>query len=224
MNTTMRWTMLASAALLAMGLSGSGEAQQNNTTFFVTSAGPGKGGDLGGLAGADAHCQMLAAAAGAGNRTWRAYLSSTTNAANPAQTVNARDRIGNGPWQNAKGTVIATNVADLHSNNNKINKANGLSEKGEAIKVRGDTPNMHDIMTGSDAEGKAFAGNLNLTCNNWTSSNFGKAMLGHLDREGNPPQTQFSTSWNAAHMSRGCTQPDLVATGGNGLFYCFAAQ
>jgi hypothetical protein len=224
MKSTFRVTMLASAALLALGLGGSSEAQQNNMSFFVTSAGPGKGGDLGGLAGADAHCQMLAAAAGAGNKTWRAYLSSATNAANPGQTVNARDRIGNGPWQNAKGVVIATNVADLHSNNNKINKANGLDEKGQPIKVRGDTPNMHDIMTGSDMEGKSFAGNLNLTCNNWTSSNFGKAMLGHLDREGNPPPTQFSVSWNAAHMSRGCTQADLVATGGNGLFYCFAAQ
>jgi hypothetical protein len=224
MNKTMRWTMLASAALLSLGLSGSGEAQQNNMTFFVTSAGPGKGGDLGGLAGADAHCQMLAAAAGAGNRTWRAYLSSATNAANPSATVNARDRIGSGPWTNAKGAVVAQNVEDLHSNNNKINKETGLSEKGERIKVRGDTPNMHDIMTGSDMQGKAFEGNLNLTCNNWTSSNFGKAMLGHLDREGNPPPTQFSVSWNAAHMSRGCSQPDLVATGGNGLFYCFAAQ
>ena len=223
MNKTMRWTMLASAALLSLGLSGSGEAQQNNMTFFVTSAGPGKGGDLGGLAGADAHCQMLAAAAGAGNQTWRAYLSSATNAANPSATVNARDRIGSGPWTNAKGAVVAQNVEDLHSNNNKINKETGLSEKGERIKVRGDTPNMHDIMTGSDMQGKALEGNLNLTCNNWTSSTFGSAMLGHVDREGNA-DTVFQKSWNAAHMSRSCTQPDLVATGGNGLFYCFAAQ
>jgi hypothetical protein len=135
--------------------------------------------------------------------------------------VNARDRIGKGPWQNAKGAVIATSVDDLHSANNKIGRATALNEKGEVIKMRGDTPNMHDIMTGSDMEGKAFAGNLNLTCNNWTSSSFGSAMLGHVDREGNPPPTQFNTSWNAAHMSRSCSQPDLVATGGNGLFYCF---
>jgi hypothetical protein len=191
-------------------------------SFFITSAGPGKGADLGGLAGADAHRQSLAQAVGAGNKTWRAYLSS--NQALRGGAVNARDRIGNGPWKNAKGEVIATSVADLHSPNNKIGRSTAYNEKGELIKMRGDTPNMHDILTGSDMEGRAFPGNLNLTCNNWTSSSFGRAMLGHVDREGNPPQTQFSQSWNAAHMSRACSQPDLVATGGNGLFYCFAAQ
>jgi hypothetical protein len=209
-------------AFMALTLGGNVHAQQADMSFFITSAGPGKGGDLGGLAGADAHCQSLAQAAGAGNKTWRAYLSS--NQALQGGAVNARDRIGNGPWKNAKGEVIATSVADLHSPNNKIGKATAYNEKGELVKVRGDTPNMHDILTGSDMEGRAFPGNLNLTCNNWTSSTFGSAMLGHVDREGNPPQTQFSQSWNAAHMSRSCSQPDLVATGGNGLFYCFAAQ
>jgi hypothetical protein len=219
MKNTLRTSALA---FMALTLGGSVDAQQTDMSFFITSAGPGKGGDLGGLAGADAHCQSLAQAAGAGNKTWRAYLSS--NQALQGGAVNARDRIGNGPWKNAKGEVIATSVADLHSPNNKIGKATAYNEKGELVKVRGDTPNMHDILTGSDMEGRAFPGNLNLTCNNWTSSTFGSAMLGHVDREGNPPQTQFSQSWNAAHMSRSCSQPDLVATGGNGLFYCFAAQ
>lgn len=222
MNNTMRLSVIISATLLSLGLSASAQSQQAGMTFFVTSAGPDKGGDLGGLAGADAHCQALAQAAGAGNRTWRAYLS--TSAASGATPVHARDRIGNGPWQNAKGVVIATNVADLHSDNNKISKGTAINEKGEAVKVRGDTPVMHDILTGSDMEGRAFPGNMNLTCNNWTSSTFGSAMVGHVDRDGLPPPTQFSRSWNAAHMSRGCTQADLVATGGNGLFYCFAAQ
>ena len=220
MTKAIRLGVLASAALMALSLTGSGQAQQNNMTFFITSAGPGKGADLGGLAGADAHCQQLAQAAGAGGKTWRAYLS--TNQGAQGGPVNARDRIGNGPWQNAKGAVIATSVADLHSANNKIGRTTALNEKGEPIKMRGETPNMHDIMTGSDMEGKAFPGNLNLTCNNWTSSTFGSAMLGHVDREGNPPATQYNTSWVAAHMSRSCSQPDLVATGGNGLFYCFA--
>jgi hypothetical protein len=210
-------SVIASIALAAF--CGSAHAQQANMSFFITSAGPGKGGDLGGLAGADAHCQSLAQAAGAGGKTWRAYLSS--NAAQQGGPVNARDRIGNGPWQNAKGAVIATSVADLHSANNKIGRATALNEKGEPIKMRGDTPNMHDMLTGSDMEGRAFPGNMNLTCGNWSSSTFGSAMLGHADREGNA-DTVFQKSWNAAHMSRSCSQPDLVATGGNGLFYCFA--
>jgi hypothetical protein len=218
MKTAMRLGVLASAAVMALSLSGSGQAQ-NNMTFFITSVGSGKGADLGGLAGADAHCQQLAQAAGAGGKTWRAYLS--TNQANPGGAINARDRIGNGPWQNAKGAVIATSVADLHSANNKIGKATALDEKGEPIKVRGDTPNQHDMLTGSDLEGKAFPGNLNLTCNNWTSSNFGSAMLGHVDREG-IADTVYQHSWVSSHMSRSCSQPDLVATGGAGLYYCFA--
>jgi hypothetical protein len=219
MKNNMRLSVLA---LVALSLGCTAHAQQADMSFFITSAGPGKGGDLGGLAGADAHCQALAQAVGAGNKTWRAYLSS--NQALQGGAVNARDRIGNGPWKNAKGEVIATSVADLHSANNKIGRSTAYNEKGELIKMRGDTPNMHDILTGSDMEGRAFPGNLNLTCNNWTSSTFGSAMLGHVDREGNPPPTQYNTSWNAAHMSRSCSQPDLVATGGNGLFYCFAAQ
>src|SRR5258707_1007806 len=175
--TNGRFSILASTMLLSLGLGVPAQAQQApNMTFFVTSVGPGKGGDLGGLAGADAYCQSLAATAGAGGKTWRAYLS--TNAGAQGGAVNARDRIGNGPWQNAKGTVIATSVADLHSDNNKIIRANAFNEKGELVKMRGDTPNMHDMLTGSDLDGKAFAGNLNLTCNNWTSSTFGSAMLG----------------------------------------------
>jgi hypothetical protein len=223
MNTTMRSSILASAALLALLSSGSAQAQQANMTFFVTSEGPGKGGDLGGLAGADAHCQKLATAVGAGGKTWHAYLSSSTNAANPGATVNARDRIGRGPWQNAKGVVIATSVEDLHSEANKITKESGLTEKGAVVNGVGDTPNMHDMLTGSGTDGKALPDNVNLTCNNWTSSQYGSAIVGHVDRRGNA-DTVFQHSWNSAHMSRGCTQPDLIATGGNGLFYCFAAN
>src|SRR5947208_13439841 len=223
MKNAIRPSILITATLLSLGLSPSVQSQQADMTFFVTSAGPGKGGDLGGLAGADQHCQQLAQAAGAGNKTWRAYLSSATNAAQPAQTVNARDRIGNGPWKNAKGAVIATNVDDLHSENVKINKENGLTEKGEPIKGVGEQPNQHDVLTGSDMQGRAFPGNLNLTCGNWTSDNFGKAMLGHADRRG-IADTVFQRNPIASHMSRGCSQADLVATGGAGLFYCFAAQ
>jgi hypothetical protein len=230
-KNTMRLTILASATLFAVGSAPGVQAQQTDMTFFVTSVGPGKGGDLGGLAGADAHCQSLAQAAGAGGKTWRAYLS--TNARGGANAVNARDRIGSGPWKNAKGVVIATSVADLHSGNNKISKATAVDEKGQPIKVRGDNPVMHDILTGSDTEGRAFPANMDLTCGDWTSSGPGVAMLGHVDREGSPPVAgsqnaagymEFARSWNAAHTSRGCSQPDLIATGGNGLLYCFAAQ
>src|SRR5689334_17371637 len=170
MKKAIRLGVLASAAVMALSLSGSGQAQ-NDMTFFITSVGSGKGADLGGLAGADAHCQALAQAAGAGNKTWHAYLS--TNGRGGANAVNARDRIGNGPWQNAKGVVIATSVADLHSVNNKMSKANALDEKGQPIKVRGDRPNMHDILTGSDKDGRAFPPNMDLTCQNWTSSSSG---------------------------------------------------
>ena len=218
MNTTMRLSILASAALISFSFAGIAQAQQNSMSFFITSEGPGKGGDLGGLAGADAHCQKLATAVGAGGKTWRAYLSTNSTPAQPG--VNARDRIGSGPWYNAKGVEIAKNVEDLQKNS-QINKANGLNEKGEPTKVRGDTPNQHDMLTGSTLEGRSFPPNLNLTCNNWTSSNFGSAMLGHSDREG-IADTIYQHSWNSAHMSRDCTQPGLVATGGAGLFYCFA--
>src|SRR5262245_611928 len=219
MKSTVRFSIAMAVGVLALGMSAIAPAQQSAMTFFISSVGSGKGGDLGGLEGADAHCQQLAQAAGAGGKTWRAYLS--TNQAQKGGAVNARDRIGKGPWQNAKGVVVATSVVDLHSANTKMSRANALNEKGEPIKMRGDTPNQHDILTGSDMEGKAFPGNLNLTCNNWTSSTFGSAMLGHADREG-IADTVYQKSWVSSHMSRSCSQPDLVATGGAGLTYCFA--
>ena len=210
-------------ALLALGLGGHGQAQTaanpGDMSFFVTSAGPGRGADLGGLAGADAHCQSLARAAGAGGRTWRAYLST-----GGAQPVNARDRIGRGPWRNAKGEVIAQSVADLHGPNNKINKETALTERGEKVNGRGDTPNMHDILTGTQADGTAFADAQDRTCRNWTFGGAeGSAMLGHHDRQGNAPDDS-ARSWNASHGSRGCTVEGLRSTGGAGLFYCFAAD
>ncbi len=222
MRQTSRMSVLATAAALVLGASAA-QAQQQvpqvpNMSFFVTSAPLGKGGDLGGLEGADAHCQQLAATVGAGNKTWHAYLSTADTP--QAKAVNARDRIGNGPWQNSKGTVIAQTVGDLHSANNKLSRDTSLNERGQMIAGFGYTPNWHDALTGSQPDGTAFAGNINMTCNNWTSSQFGKAMLGHIDRT--PNATEYQRSWNAAHQSRGCSQPDLIATGGNGLFYCFA--
>jgi hypothetical protein len=221
MKTTAKLSIVAAMAAMSLTLGGTAQTQQNQMSFFITSAGPGKGADLGGLQGADAHCQSLAQAAGAGGRTWRAYLS--TNAAAQGGAVNARDRIGNGPWHNAKGELIAQNVDDLHSANNKISKQTALNEKGQPVNARGDNPNMHDIITGSTADGRAFPGNLNLTCGNYTSSTFGTVMVGHHDRAGTT-DTEFARSWNSSHNSRACGQADLVATGGNGLFYCFAAQ
>jgi hypothetical protein len=191
-------------------------------SFFVTSAGPGKGADLGGLAGADMHCQMLAAAAGRGNSTWHAYLS--TQAANGQPAVNARDRIGNGPWYNAKNQQIAANVAELHGDTleqarlgNRINKITTVNEKGEMQKGVGDTPNEHDILTGSQPDGRAYTDTADHTCKNWTSSSDGTAQLGHLDRLGGG-----NASWNSVHASQGCSQQQLVATGGAGKLYCFA--
>jgi hypothetical protein len=182
--------------------------------FFITSAGSGNGANFGGLDGADKHCQQLAAAAGAGSRTWRAYLS-----ASGAKTVHAKDRIGAGPWTNAKGVTVATSVADLHSDANKLSKENSLTEKGEVVSGRGDTPNRHDILTGSNLDG-TLAGE-NLTCNNWTSSGEGSAQVGHHDRTGGG---QNPSSWNSAHASKGCSQENLRGTGGDGLIYCFAAK
>jgi hypothetical protein len=221
MSRTVRLSIFAAAMLgsVTTGALSQQGPQFPNMTFFVTSVGSGKGANLGGLAGADAHCQQLAASVGAGNKTWRAYLS--TNQANQGGAVNARDRIGNGPWQNAKGVVVATSVADLHSANAKMGRENSLTERGNMVAGFGFTPNWHDALTGSDMEGRALPGNMNLTCNNWTSSTFGSAMLGHIDRQGGA-DTVFQRSWNSAHMSRSCSQPDLIATGGNGLFYCFA--
>jgi hypothetical protein len=227
MHRSVRLPTLASVALLALG--GIAQAQQPapqapNMTFFVTSDGSGKGADLGGLDGADAHCQALAQSVGAGGKTWHAYLSSNINAAAPEKTVNARDRIGKGPWQNFKGEVIATSVDDLHNDaNNKISATTGLTERGNKLPVFGYTPNYHDIMTGSQPDGRAFPGNMNLTCNNWTSSTFGKAEVGHVDRTGLTDTAQ-AHSWNSSHQSRDCTQEGLRSTGGNALFYCFAVQ
>ena len=222
MKTATRLSVLATATLIATA--GSALAQQQppqapNMTFFVTSVGSGKGANLGGLDGADAHCQRLGTAAGAGSKVWRAYLS--TNAA--AGSVNARDRIGRGPWQNFKGEMVAKDVDELHSDNNKLSQDTSLTERGQKVSGFGMTPNWHDVLTGSDMQGRAWPGNMNLTCNNWTSSQFGSASVGHIDRRGGA-DTVFQKSWNSSHMSRACSQPDLVATGGNGLFYCFAAQ
>jgi hypothetical protein len=189
--------------------------QDTSMSFFITSAGPGKGADLGGLAGADAHCGKLAAAAGSKRKTWHAYLSTEGSGG-----VNAKDRIGKGPWFNAKGVQVAKDVADLHSDANKLSKENSLSEKGAVINGRGDTPNRHDMLTGSQLDGTAFKDGANHTCSNWTSSaENGSAQLGHHDRQGGG---DHPTSWNSAHASKGCGQANLQATGGDGLFYCFA--
>jgi hypothetical protein len=207
-------TRIAVLALAALPL-----AAQNQMSFFITSAGPGNGADLSGLAGADRHCQALAAAAGAGNRTWRAYLSAAAEGSQPA--VNARDRIGKGPWYNAKGVKVADSVADLHSDNNNLGKQTSLTEKGEVVNGRGDTPNKHDILTGSQPDGTVTPGEAaKTTCGNWTSSSAdGSAAVGHHDRVGGGSNP---TSWNSSHPSRGCGQDNLRATGGDGLFYCFA--
>jgi len=229
MNAITRLSMLGSAALLSLGLSGGAQAQQApqspDMTFFVTSTGPGKGADLGGLEGADRQCQTLAQAAGAGSKTWRAYLS--TQAVGGAQAVNARDRIGRGPWQNFKKEVVAQNVDDLHSDNNKLSMQTSLTERGTIVAGVGYTPNYHDALTGSQMDGRAFPPNEDRTCKNWTSSTQGAAMLGHIDRKGLRDDAA-SRSWNSAHPSRGpdggCSQADLKSTGGDGLLYCFAVN
>jgi hypothetical protein len=212
--------MTVALALLSLAPS-TARAQQSTMTFFVTSAGSGKGGDLGGLAGADKQCQMLAQAAGAGGKTWHAYLSTQGPGA-----VNARDRIGSGPWQNEKGVVIAKNVTELHGANN-LTKQTALTEKGDVVNGRGDTPNMHDILTGSQPDGTAFAAGEDRTCGNWSTSGRGSAMVGHSDRQG-LRDDDASKSWNSSHPSRGpdggCSQNDLKSTGGNGFFYCFAIK
>lgn len=222
MSKSMRVSMLASVAILALGMGAPAQAQQNAMTFFVTSEGPGKGGDLGGLAGADAYCAKLAAAAGSTGKTWKAYLSTQGSGA-----VNAKDRIGRGPWQNAKGVAVAKDVADLHSASNNLTKQTALNEKGEVVNGRGDTPNRHDALTGSQPDGTAFAGSDDRTCGNWTSSTAGAAMVGHTDRTG-LDESAPAKSWNSSHPSRGpgggCTQADFKSTGGDGLFYCFAAN
>ena len=216
------WGALALLASGAAALAQQPKQPPPPMSFFVTSAGSGKGADLGGLAGADQSCQTLAAAAGAGNRTWHAYLSTQASGGQPA--VNARDRIGQGPWYNAKGARVAQNLADLHGDTldaarlgNNLTKATAFTEKGDAIKGFGDTPNEHDMLTGSKPDGTAYTDGADHTCRNWTSSGDGTVQLGHFDRTGGG-----NTSWNSAHPSRGCSQDNLVSTGGAGRFYCFA--
>jgi hypothetical protein len=221
MNKSFRFCIAASCGVIAIGIGGVVQAQQGNMSFFVTSAPVGKGADLGGLEGADRHCQSLAQAAGAGGKTWRAYLSTQG-----AGAVNARDRIGRGPWTNAKGVVIAKDVAELHATNN-LTKQTALTEKGGIVNGRGDDPNMHDILTGSQPDGTAFPPGEDRTCGNWTKSGQGVAMVGHSDRTG-LDESAPAKSWNSSHPSRGpgggCTQDDLKSTGGNGLLYCFATN
>ena len=221
----MKHASMIVCALLLSSTMALAEEQAKPLSFFVTSEGPGKGADLGGLAGADAHCQKLATAVGAGNKTWHAYLS--TQALNGQPAVNARDRIGQGPWFNAKGATVAKDVADLHGDNidaarlgNNLSRTTVLSEKNEPIKGAGDKPNQHDVLTGSQADGRAFTDGADHTCKNFTSSaTDGSAQVGHFDRTGGG-----NTSWNSAHPSKGCGQDNLVSTGGAGLLYCFATN
>jgi hypothetical protein len=221
---------IAAALLVCAGMASGAQAQEKKAakkasggdmTFFVTSVGGGKGADLGGLEGADAHCQELAKAVGSKHTDWHAYLSTTKPGGDAGE--NARDRIGKGPWRNAKGVMVARNVADLHSAKNKINKDNALTEKGEKINGRGDTPNTHDMLTGSDPQGMFSTAGGDTTCGNWTKSAEGSAIVGHHDLMG-LKDTRHMKSWNSAHGSAGCSQDALVKTGGAGLFYCFAVK
>lgn len=222
MQTKFGMSLLAAVAVAGFGIAGMAYAQQAaNMTFFVTSSNPGKGADFGGLDGADAHCAALAKAAGARATNWKAYLSTTAPGGDAG--VNARDRIGKGPWRNVKGVVVATNVNDLHSAHNKLNKQNALNEKGEMVKGRGDTPNQHDILTGSDPQGMYSTAGGDTTCGNWTKSGEGSAIVGHHDLQGLKP-TRHMMSWNSSHGTRGCGLEQLRPTGGEGLIYCFAAN
>ena len=224
MKTTQRFSLVTCVALVLGSCAGM-PWESNTMSFFLTSAGSGNGADLGGLAGADKQCQSLAQGAGAGGRSWRAYLS--TQGKDAAPTVNARDRIGKGPWHNAKGERVARDVDDLHSADNKVTKETALNEKGQVVAGRGDKPaNRHDILTGSRADGSAFApGDPDMTCGNWTRSGTeGAVVVGHHDRQG-PTADPWATSWNSSHQSRGgCSQNALRGTGGDGLFYCFAVN
>ena len=219
-----RWASGAGAAAIAALITASGAMAQapavskTDMTFFITSAGSGKGADFGGLEGADRHCQTLAAAVGAGAHAWHAYVSTQGPGA-----VNARDRIGAGPWRNAKGVVIANSVAELHGANN-LNKQTALTEKGEVVNGKGDTPNRHDILTGSQPDGTSFAGSDDMTCGNYTKSGDGSVMLGHHDRNGTNPDPVANVSWNSSHKSRGCSDPLLASTGSAGYLYCFAVK
>jgi len=210
--------LLASAiAISAAATFSTINSQENEMSFFITSEGSGDGANLGGLAGADAHCATLASAAGSRGKTWRAYLSAHETASSPR--VNARERIGFGTWYNAEGVEVASTLNNLHSEYMQLGKANSITENGDQVNGRGDTPNQHDILTGSSLSGRLIDDGSNHTCNNWTSNGEGSAQVGHFDRTGGGANP---TSWNSAHGSRGCSQPDLVATGGAGYFYCFA--
>ena len=211
----------AAAALVWVGLTAAVQAQQTSMSFFVTSVGKGDGANLGGLQGADAHCQALAKAAGATKNNWRAYLSTTAPGGDAG--VNARDRIGKGPWQNAKGVVVAKNVDDLHSASANVNKTTAITEKGEVVSGRGDAVNMHDILTGSDPQGMYSTSGGDTTCGNWTKNGDGSAIVGHHDVTG-LKDTRHMKSWNSSHGSAGCSQDALKKTGGAGFIYCFAAD
>jgi hypothetical protein len=212
---------LVSVLVLGAGMGGAAQASPTDMTFFVTSVGRGKGADLGGLEGADAHCTALARAAGSARTSWHAYLSTTAPGGEAG--VNARDRIGKGPWKNAKGAVVAASLDDLHGPSNKLDKQTALTEKGEPVSGRGDPVNMHDMLTGSDPQGNYSTAGGDTTCSNWTSSGEGSAIVGHHDRMG-LKETRHMKSWNSSHGSRGCGQDALKGTGGAGLFYCFAAN
>jgi hypothetical protein len=213
--------IFVSLAVLGTGITSSVQAQQANMTFFLTSAGTGKGADLGGLDGADQHCAALAKEAGAKATNWRAYLSTTLPGGDAG--VNARDRIGKGPWRNAKGVVVAKSVSELHSNKNNLNKQTALTEKGAVVSGGGDPVNTHDILTGSDPAGNYSTAGGDTTCGNWTKSGEGSAIVGHHDLRG-LKDTRHMKSWNSSHGSRGCSQDNLKASGGAGLFYCFASN
>ena len=223
-----RRSMWASIAVLAAGCAGvgaqGGGGGAGGMSFFVTGAGQGKGADLGGLAGADKHCQTLATAAGQGGKTWRAYLS-TQGVSGGAAAVNARDRIGKGPWQNAKGEVIAKDLDQLHGPNSNVSTKTALTEKGDPIAGRADPPPLrHDILTGTRPDGNAFSPHIDMTCGNWTKSSAdGSAMVGHHDRSG-PTNDPWATSWNSSHPTRGCSQEGLRSSGSDALLYCFATD
>jgi hypothetical protein len=211
-------SVLAAALLASCGAMGP-STPMNGMSFFVTSTNPGKGGDFGGLSGADRYCQSLASSAGAGSRTWRAYLSASASPGSAA--VDARDRIGAGPWRNAKGDVVATSVANLHSDSNNLTKQTALTEKGTTISGRGDPVNLHDMLTGSSPDGRAVNDGKDNTCGNWTKSGDGAALVGHHDRMGLRDDAP-SKSWNSSHPTQGCSLDALKKTGGGGLLYCFA--
>lgn len=206
------------AAALVLVAACAAMSQDTSMSFFITSVNPGRGGDLGGVAGADAYCQKLAAAAGAGGKTWHAYVSAEASGGQPA--VNARERIGHGPWFNAKGTMIASSLEELHANN-KLTKDTNLDEKGQVVNGYGDTPNRHDIMTGSTPDGRVAVG---ATCNNWTASSGSTTIVGHSDRKGTNPDPVANASWNSSHKTQGCSLPELEKTGSAGLLYCFAVK